>query len=561
MPSSGRREWPSGPAVSILLLVAVCAVTFFAGLGTTALWEPDEPRFAEATRQMLVRHDFVTPWFNERPRFEKPILLYWLQLPFVALLGSSEVAARAPAALTGLLAVLAIFGLGREMVSNRTGVLAAVILATTFRFVVYARQGLTDVPVTAAITCGLWAMGRAIHDPRGSRARAWIAWACAGAGVLLKGPVALLAPTIWSLWALSIGGRPALMRTRPLSGLLILAAIAAPWFVVMLALHGRAFLDVAMGYEVIARYFSADFPGPDRGILYYWGVWLGDGLPWSIFLPPAMWWAFSSRGTLRAGESRAMHLAGIWFVVVLVIFSASQYKLPHYILPAYPAMSLAVGIFANAAIESRTSRWLWQAPAWLSAGALAACAVLLWLLMSRVFDLALPDPGFLLPVFLAAGSIVVGAMASPIGGPRPGVTFSLLAVVMAVCYGFLSTVVARRELRRFQPIPVLAETARRVVHASEPLAVAGNYGAPGLIYYARHPVVQLTDQTALVTFLTGDGRRHCVLPESELQQVRPLVQRPLRVQARAEVFSVRMKRLLEREPERAGRVLLLITAE
>jgi hypothetical protein len=116
-------------------------------------------------------------------------------------------------------------------------------------------------------------------------------------------------------------------------------------------------------------------------------------------------------------------------------------------------------------------------------------------------------------------------------------------------------------LRRFQPIPVLAETARRVVHASEPLAVAGNYGAPGLIYYARHPVVQLTDQTALVTFLTGDGRRHCVLPESELQQVRPLVQRPLRVQARAEVFSVRMKRLLEREPERAGRVLLLITAE
>src|SRR5688572_29824018 len=129
------------------LLVGVCAVTFFAGLGTTALWEPDEPRFAEATRQMLLRHDYVTPWFNDRPRFEKPILLYWLQLPFFAVLGDSETAARMPAALAGLIAVLATFGIGRELISVRAGVHAGVALATTLRFVLYFRQGLTDVPV------------------------------------------------------------------------------------------------------------------------------------------------------------------------------------------------------------------------------------------------------------------------------------------------------------------------------------------------------------------------------------------------------------------------------
>ena len=123
------------------LLVGVCAITLFAGLGSTALWEPDEPRFAEATRQMLLRHDYVTPWFNDRPRFEKPILLYWLQLPFFALFGATEAAARTPAALAGLVAVLATFGIARQMVSARAGVLAGAALATTLRFVLYSRQG------------------------------------------------------------------------------------------------------------------------------------------------------------------------------------------------------------------------------------------------------------------------------------------------------------------------------------------------------------------------------------------------------------------------------------
>jgi 4-amino-4-deoxy-L-arabinose transferase-like glycosyltransferase len=264
----------------ILLLAMVCVLTFFAGLGATALWEPDEPRFAEATRQMLARHDFVTPWFNDGPRFEKPVLLYWLQLPFFAALGATEAAARSPAALAGLLTVLAIFALGRDLVSTRAGVFAGLILATTFRFVVYARQGLTDVPVVAAVSCGVWAMSRALRDPAGGgRLFAYVGWAYAALGVLLKGPVGLLAPVVWTLWAAASGGREALRRTRPLAGLIVLILIAGPWYLVMLYMHGGAFVETAVGYEILARYFSDDFPGRDRGVLYYWGVWLGDGLP------------------------------------------------------------------------------------------------------------------------------------------------------------------------------------------------------------------------------------------------------------------------------------------
>ena len=546
---------------SILLIIAVCAVTFFAGLGTTALWEPDEPRFAEATRQMLLRGDLITPWFNDRPRFEKPILLYWLQLPFFALLGDTETAARLPSALAGLLAAISIFGIARELASPRAGLLAAVCLATTFRFVLYARQGLTDVPVTAAITAALWAMARAVNSPAGGAAAARIAWACTGAAILLKGPVGLLAPTIWSGWAWLTGGRQAFARTRPFSGVLIAAAIAAPWFIVMLVLHGRAFFNVAVGYEVVARYLSEDFPGRDRGFFYFWGVWLGDGLPWSLFLLPAYWWRYSRRAQLLAGERAAMQLAGLWFLTVLLLFSASQYKLPHYILPAYPAMALAVAIVVNAAIERRAATLLWRVPAYLTVVVLAAGAALIWLLMARAFELGPRDPSFVLPLLLGAGALIIAIVASPPAGTRPLLTFSSIAATLAVCFGTLGTFIATRELRRFQPIPHLAAAAREIAADDEPLAVAGNYGAPGLVFYSRHPVRQLADREELISYLSGAGRRHCVLPESELDAVRPLITRPLRVQAHASIFSVRMRRLLERDPERAGRVLMLVTVE
>ena len=317
MTESARVIEPVGPrqpstTVCVLIVAAVCLMTLFAGIGSIPLWEPDEPRFAEATRQMLLRHDVVTPWFNDQFRFEKPILFYWLQLPFFLIWGPTEFAARAPAALSGLLAALAVFGLTRDRSSARAGVFAATCLATTFRFVLYARQGLTDVPVAAAITCGVWAMSRAVLGRQdeslpispvrtpvatdGSPRAAWIAWICAGAGVLLKGPVGLLAPVIWSAWAVATGGRQSLARTRPVSGLLILAAIAVPWYAAMLLLHGRAFLDVALGSEVVARYLSQDFGGPSRGPLYYWFVWIGDAMPWSLFLIPALWWGYRGVG-------------------------------------------------------------------------------------------------------------------------------------------------------------------------------------------------------------------------------------------------------------------------
>jgi 4-amino-4-deoxy-L-arabinose transferase-like glycosyltransferase len=521
------------------------------GLGNTALWEPDEPRFAEATRQMFERGDFVTPWFNGRPRFEKPILMYWLQAPAVAILGPTETAFRIPSVLAGLLTLFLVYGIGARLVSQSAGLVAAIALATTFRFVLYARQGLTDVPVTALVTLAVWCF------LDGRRGVVLLAWAATGCAALMKGPVAIIGPLVWIIYAIWSEGWPGVKRMRIVEGAVVAAAIALPWFVVMIALHGRTFLEVALGYEVVARYMSPDFPGRDRGFSYFWSVWLGDAAPWSLFFVTAIVWAVSRWPSLDEGTRRATQLSIVWFLTVLLLFSVSSYKLPHYIIPAYPATALLVGVFADAGMRGAgVSKWLWRVPAALAAVLLIVGAALLGLLLRRAFGLPIADPSFMLVVILMAGAI---GIAISLMLRRDQHVLTALIVTLVAGYAWTILVISPRELRRFQPIPGLARSVREIAKTDEPLAVAGNYGAPGLVFYARHHVEQLNDREELIRYLSAPGPRHCVLPLTDFEAVRGEAPGSWRIVDRGEVFSVRMRRLLESTPEQAGRTLVLIT--
>ncbi len=544
----------------LVVIGAFWLVTMFAGLGNTALWEPDEPRFAEATRQMFERGDFLTPWFNDRPRFQKPILLYWLQTPFVALLGPTETAFRMPAAIAGLLTLLVVYRLTRDLVSPDAGLFAALTLATTFRFILYARQSLTDVPVTFFVTLAVWLFLRAHDAPEGkSRRDALLAWAATWLAALTKGPVAALAPAIWIAFAVIYHRKTFLPRLHVFTGVLMAAAIALPWHLYMIALHGRAFIDVALGYEVVARYLSEDFPGRDRGILYFVGVWFGDAAPWSLFFASASIWLYVRWRALEPAIQRVSVLALVWFGIVLALFSASEYKLPHYIMPAYPPTAILTGIFLDAVVRrERVSRALWMTPALFSALLLLIGAVLLGLLLRRAFELEWSNVSFVLPVAMAAGGLTV--VVTAIRNKAQTCVLALLATLV-VAYAFIVIVIAPRELRRFQPIPGLAASIRSIAQPGDALAVAGNYGAPGLVFYARMPVRQLVDRADLIAYLSEQGRRHCILPRTDFEAVAAELPRRYRIVDEGAVFSVRMRRLIERDPERAGRTLVLISAE
>jgi 4-amino-4-deoxy-L-arabinose transferase-like glycosyltransferase len=539
------------------LLILVCAVTMFVGLGNTALWEPDEPRFAEATRQMFTRGDFLTPWFNNSPRFEKPILMYWMQVPFVATLGATETAFRLPSAIAGLCTVLLIYSLGAHLVSPRTGLIAGLSLATTMRFVVYARQGLTDIPATAFVTLTIYGFVRALDEPVQSRRYALLAWIGVAGAALTKGPVAVLGLLVVLLFALIYVRTPVWRRLHVVPGLLLAAAMVLPWFVFMITKHGRAFVDVAIGHEVVARYLSSDFPGRDRGPLFFWTVWPGDGAPWSLLCTSAFVWMAWRWRVLEAPVRRGAALAALWFLTVLVVFSFSQYKLPHYIIPAYPAMALLVGIFADAYLARRAvPSPLWTVPMYIIGLALIGLAFLLSLLLQRAFDLPLNDAAFVLPVALVLGGIAILVAQFM---QRELRALGALVAIIVFAYGYIGLVIAPQELRKFQPVPSLAHVVRHVSAPNQPVAVLGTYAMPGLVFYAGRPVVALREREEVIDFLSSPGPHICVLARSDYDAIRGSMPPAHVIAGEGDVFSVRMSRLLESEPERKTNTLLVVT--
>ena len=221
-----------------------------------------------------------TPYLNGVPRFEKPILFYWTQAAAVSVFGDHEFAARLPSALGGVGIVFLLYLIGVEIASRRAAFVAALVLSTMFRFVTFARIGLTDVPVMFFIVAALYGCVRAIS----ATSPKWMAfaWSCVGLGVLTKGPVGLLPVPIWVAYAALSRDRSLFARTRPLLGLVLTVAIALPWYVVMAVEHGRAFTDFALGHEVVQRMLSEESFAPTRGFFYYFKVWPGDAAPWSV---------------------------------------------------------------------------------------------------------------------------------------------------------------------------------------------------------------------------------------------------------------------------------------
>ena len=124
---------PTSRTNDLVALVIVASLAILAGLGNGTFWEPDEPRFAEATRQMFARGDFVTPYLNGVPRFEKPILFYWAQATAFTAFGDNEFAARLPSAIAGVGIVLVLYLLVVEIASRRAAFVAALVMATMFR--------------------------------------------------------------------------------------------------------------------------------------------------------------------------------------------------------------------------------------------------------------------------------------------------------------------------------------------------------------------------------------------------------------------------------------------
>jgi 4-amino-4-deoxy-L-arabinose transferase-like glycosyltransferase len=326
-----------------LLLLAFCGFFFFYGLGAFGLLGADEPRYAQVAREMLDRSDWVTPTLQGKPWLEKPALYYWQAMLSFRVTGVTDQAARIPAVFdaTLLIAIIYLFLRRFHRGSELDG---ALIAASCAGLIGFARAAATDMPLAACFTIALLGW-YAWHD---ARRNVYLAafYIFLALGTLAKGPVApaLSAVIIFIFVAIRRDWR-ALLHTLWIPGIVLYLAITLPWFIAV-QLRNPEFFRVFILEHNLAR-FSQDLYHHRQPFWFYLPVLLLAMMPWTIVLMMAvaervrLIWS-EGKGALAGPEDSWPVFLLIWIVVPVLFFSASQSKLPGYILPAVPAGALLV---------------------------------------------------------------------------------------------------------------------------------------------------------------------------------------------------------------------------
>ncbi|NVN98479.1 MAG: glycosyltransferase family 39 protein [Geobacteraceae bacterium] len=312
------------------------------------LMDPDEGRYAEIPREMLEKMDFITPTLNYVKYFEKPPLLYWMNALSFSIFGQNEFAARMPCAISGLLTILFTYWLGRKLFGRRTGVIAAVGVGTSAGFFAMSRIALTDMPLTFCMTLCLGSFIMAVKDDgKGKSFYYYLFYTGAALAVLAKGLIGILFPgTIIFLFMLFQKRWKLLKEMRIFTGLILFFLIAAPWFV-LVSLKNPEFARFFFIHEHFER-FLTKVHGRYQPLWYFIPLLFGIMLPWSCFSYHAMREAWQNR-IGKHGEILAW--LAIWAIFIFIFFSKSNSKLPPYILPVVPPLSLIIAWYFDRAEE------------------------------------------------------------------------------------------------------------------------------------------------------------------------------------------------------------------
>ena len=510
------------------VVVALTALLFLHQLGTTGLVDETPPLFAAAARHMAESGDWLTPRVNGVPRFDKPILVYWLMgLGYLLLppaldpLGS--LAARLPSALAAVAVSLALADLlwcwpQHQNASRHGGGRWLVPLVASLGFglcplvLVWARTAVSDLLLTGLLSLSLLGFWR--HWASRSQALPVVPWLVLGLAVLAKGPVAL---ALAGLTCLAFGchqGRLALLWRclSPLKGAVLVALVALPWYVAEFAVEGSAFIESFFGYHNIQR-FSQVVNGHSGPLWFYAPILLiGAGPQLPMALHGA--WIGLTRSSNRAAapEDSLRSFAACWLLVVVVFFTMAATKLPSYVLPAMPAVGLLVGLSAGDWQGARTRAQSWGerssraerswGVAWSSIALTAAVGAGLatqglWLPgLDPVLTQAFPDTPTLAADLQATGVlfhfgliwlVAAGLTALALARRWWGWLLTLqLALVLWVLVALLPLGSLVDHLRQ-EPLRLMGQVVLEQGRADEPLLMVG-FNKPSLHFYARRLV-------------------------------------------------------------------------
>ena len=477
----------------------------------------DEAIHAQVAKQMVQGGDWVTPYWGEEYWFRKPLLSIWTRALLFQLFAVNEFWARAGSALCGIGLVILTYLIGKRVHGKTAGLLSALVLLSSYPFVLQARFATTDIMLALFMFAALYAYLIVLGDnargdnARGGNARAWYGfWTACALAVLTKGAAGLLAPfAILASHALD-RGLPDALRSVPFRrGLVLAVALVAPWHAVMYLKYGQAFLSEYLGYQVIHRAVSP-IEGHSAPPSFYIDVLRERFFPWSLLTPFAL--ALALRDSI-AGDTR-MRTTLMLAISVFILFTLAQTKLEWYIVPVYPALAVFTGIMI-----ARAGR----RPGITELGALiTGAAILLLFVPGRSIALFI-SAVFLTLLFAAWGKTSVH---------RP-LALAAFALFVTAAIGPLQSLYDRQD----DPIARLSRiAASQDPEDREPLIVVSLTGSPSALFYSNRSVRSVSSAQELssliqgASLIAGKGGRQAIMAQSDIAalsaeiEIQPLAQ-------------------------------------
>jgi 4-amino-4-deoxy-L-arabinose transferase-like glycosyltransferase len=497
-----------------IALISIGLMLFLYYVGARDFWPTDEDEYGQISREMLRSGNWLLATCNGEPWTIKPVLLNWLIAMIALPWGDvSEFHARFFSSMGALVTFMLTYALGRQVFSPRAGILSALVLGTSLVFLQQSRWAQTYMLSTCFATLSIYCFYTAYTRPERRTLALVGLYVFTALGVLTMGPVNLAMPGLVCFTLLVVQRDLGFMKEMMLvRGTLIFLAIAAPWYVLMATLEDYGFdLFIKTNFTRYVDAWTHSQP-----FYFYLRDLIWSFAPWSFFLPGALWLAFSE----RSREHRTgVVLALVWFLSLLLFFSAADGKRPQYLLAAYPAMALLVGYLLDRALAN------WQDVFFRRSVVIPSLILVgLWVLLSVAGPIAVSRryPDWLVPVLGASVIAVVFAIAGIVAWRRDRPTTLVvlpaafvLAMVIYGVHAIVPLVDAEKTVRPYSEyIASLLEE-----HPQTRWGMYRTYRAR-FIYYADHFTTVLQEPDELEAYVDQPGSQLLVLRVREYEQLK-----------------------------------------
>jgi 4-amino-4-deoxy-L-arabinose transferase-like glycosyltransferase len=502
----------------VAFLLAMSLVCFLPGFFNIPPIDRDEARFAQATKQMIESGDYIDIRLQDEVRYKKPVGIYWLQAAAVRAgeaLGVPQARTtiwlyRIPSLAGALGAVLLTYWTALAFVSRRAACLAALMLGASILLGIEARLAKTDAMLLATVVAALGVLAREYLGSDEPAKPGWLLlavfWTALAGGVLLKGPLIVMIVGL-AVVTLAVVDRSVswLARLRPLAGVLWLMLLVLPWFIAIIGRSGDAFFVDSVGGDMLSKLTGGQETHGAPPLAYLVAFWLTfwPAAPLAALAAPAVW---------RQRHEPMVRFLLAWLVPAWIVFELVPTKLPHYVLPLYPAVAILIAWAIERQALAR-QRWLVRITMhWpIFAAVLSVGAIIAVMMLRRQLGL-LAWP-------FAAAAMIFGFFAWRLFDEDGAERSFLRAAVAAQLVSIAAFGAIVPLLRPLFPSAALAEAVG--ARCDDPRYAAAGYHEPSMVFWFGTSIL-LTDGPGAADFLQAGGCRFAMI---DARQERAFAQR------------------------------------